>query len=236
MATASYPTVIKRSDQIVSNCRTQKKSFPTSAAAEAFASEVQLRNPGQARQHAYACEECPNWHLSAMTPEAHAMIESRSNLSEASKFGAVPGLGYKYSHLQTRIKEIYQQLLASHGGHQYWGVCGEVANKVDMDSSRIATFLAAECGYVPTERGPQKRTLQPMVRVSLDSITAEEQQLESRLRELAAKKAAILEAKALKFSRDEQGRVVIKKEFQTLILAVKDAQELAERLVDFLAC
>jgi hypothetical protein len=51
-------------------CKTRKKCFPNSAAAEIFANELQRKYPDQVHQFAYACDECPYWHLSAMTAGA----------------------------------------------------------------------------------------------------------------------------------------------------------------------
>jgi hypothetical protein len=240
MATASYPTVIKSSDQIVSNCRTQKKSFPTSAAAETFASEVQLRNPGQVRQHAYACEECPNWHLSAMTPGAHAMVESRSSglLSEASKYASVPGLGRKYAHLQTKIKDVYQRLAQERGG-QFHGIISQVTRAVGMpnDDGQVVRIFLTDAGlYRPNPRMVASQGRPAKFLPSIEGITAEEQELESRLRELHAKKQALIDAKAFKFGLGpDKTTVVIKKEAQTFALTIDDARELTEKLVDFLA-
>ena len=86
-------------------CPTGKKAFPTAAAAESFASDLQRRNPTAALQSPYACEECPDWHLSAMATDACATAKSRSSLPE--KYASVRGLGLKYAHLQTAIKEAY---------------------------------------------------------------------------------------------------------------------------------
>src|SRR5712671_3313197 len=61
-----------------SGCPSNKRSFRTSIEADTFARQWIKEHPGAVAQDSYACEECPNWHLSTMTTEAHAM--SRSNL------------------------------------------------------------------------------------------------------------------------------------------------------------
>lgn len=58
-------------------CPSGKKGHISKEVAEGFAADVQQRNQGQVPQYAYACEECPNWHLSAIPPEAHAAARTR---------------------------------------------------------------------------------------------------------------------------------------------------------------
>jgi len=177
-----------------------------------------------------------------MDASAHAMVQSRSNFSEAAKYSA-PGLPHRMRHLQSQIKETYQKLFQSKHG-QYWGIIGETMKQLEQfgvsanDNSYVREFLAEVGLYKPETRAPYKTkgSIQQTKVVSIDTLTAEERELESKLRELQAKKQALIEARAIKFSLGpDKTTVVIRKEFQTFALTITDAQELAERLVDFLA-
>src|SRR5258706_16011376 len=116
----TFPPVISSP---ASSCPSQKRSFLNSAAAESFSNEIAVKYPNQVRQHAYACEDCPNWHLSAMTADSHAMVQSRSNLPKAEQYSA-PDLPGRLSHLQSKIKETYQRLYQDRG--QYHGLLVDV--------------------------------------------------------------------------------------------------------------
>ncbi len=245
MATSSYPVVLNaNSNSQLAPCRTQKKPFSNSAAAESFASDLQLRNPGNVRQHAYACEECPNWHLSAMDAAAHSTVGS--NLSDAAKYQVRSPLG-NYTHLAAKIKEAYAHFTKNRG--QYRGVASDVAKTVgveDADVHKIIAFLVEERLYKQVARVSYNKSVQsrPVSKVvSIESLSAEEQeldnmfrQLEARKAELATKKEILIDAKRLKFSMGpDGGSVIIKKEGQMLALNIEDARELARMLPEFLA-
>lgn len=213
-------------------CPTGKKVFPTSAAAESFASELQRKNPTAVRQSAYACEECPHWHLSAMTTDAHSMAQSRSSFSE--KYGSVPGLGLKYAHLQTKIKEAYVADVKENGQH---GSVMRMARKFGVEYPLVRTFLT-EAGLHKTNQArseaarrawqnSQKAKSAPTV----ESLSSEEEQAKAQLAAIQAKKKALIDAKALKVTDtiDKNG-VIIRKESYTLVLAYDDAFELVDRL------
>jgi hypothetical protein len=213
-------------------CPSGKKAFPTAAAAESFASEFQRRNPTAARQSPYACEECPNWHLSAMTTDAYAMAKSRSSFPE--KYASVAGLGLKYAHLQTAIKEAY---LADVKDNGQYGAVKRTARKFDVEYSLVRTFLV-EIGLHKTNRNrseagrlawqnSQKANAEPTV----ESLSSEEEKAKAQLAAIQAKKQALIEAKALKVKDtvDKDG-VIIRKEGGTLVLAYADAFELVDVL------
>jgi hypothetical protein len=213
-------------------CPTGKKAFPTSAAAESFASELQRKNPTAVRQSAYACEECPHWHLSAMTADAYSMAQSRSGFSE--KYGRVPGLGLKYAHLQTKIKEAYLADVKENGQH---GAVMRVARKFEVEYSLVRIFLI-ETGLHKTSQARSdagRRAWQNVQKANaaptVESLSSEEEQVKAQLAALQAKKQALIDAKALKVSDtiDKNG-VIIRKEGYTLVLAYDDAFELVDRL------
>jgi hypothetical protein len=228
-----FPQVVNRNaNGGAPDCPTGKKAFPTSAAAESFASDLQRKNPTAVRQSPYACEECPNWHLSAMTTDAYAMAKSRSGFSE--KHGSVPGLGLKYAHLQTAIKEAYLADVKENG---HYGSIRRTARKFEVEYQLVHTFLTeiglhkpsrirSEAGRLAWQNS-QKANAEPTV----ESLSSEEEKTKAQLAAIQAKKQALIEAKALKIKDtiDNDG-VIIRKEGSTLVLAYDDAFELVDKL------
>jgi hypothetical protein len=226
------PVVNGNTNGAAPTCRTGKKEFPTCAAAESFASELQRKNPTAVRQSAYACEECAHWHLSAMTTEAYSMAHSRSSYSD--KYGRVPGLGRKHAHLQTKIKEAYLADVKQNGQH---GAVARMAQKFEVKYPLVRIFLI-ETGLHKTSQvrsdagrrarqNVQKANAPPTV----ESLSSEEEQAKAQLAAIQAKKQALIDAKALtiKDTIDKNG-VIIRKEGYTLVLSYDDAFELVDKL------
>jgi len=213
-------------------CRTGKKAFPTSAAAESFASELQRKNPTAVCQSPYACEECPHWHLSAMTTDAHSMAHSRSSFSE--KYGRAPGLGLKYAHLQTKIKEAYLADVKENGQH---GALMRMARKFEVEYHLVRIFLT-ETGFHKASQARSdagRRAWQNLQKTNsaptVESLSTEEEQAKAHLATIQAKKQALIDAKALKVTDTiNKNGVIIRKEGNTLVLAYDDAYELVDKL------
>lgn len=237
MSTNHYPAVVNSNGPLVSSCPTKKKQFSTSSLAETFASELAVKYPQNARQTAYACEECPMWHLSTMDTAAHSMVESRSNLSSSAKQTYAQGLHSALQHLQTKIKETYTEEVRKNGLH---AAVARTCKQLEIDDAKIPnvrTWLV-ELGLhkVNTRNTSSVATPWGTPKNTVEAIETQEQSLERQLQELKAKKQALIELKNLKISTtiDNNG-VILRKEGNVLVLAFNDAYDMIEKLTAYLA-
>jgi hypothetical protein len=79
----------------------------------------------------------------------------------------------------------------------------------------------------------RKATPQAFIPATVESLEQEEVDLKRRLENLAAKKAALIEARALKLRLCQDGRLLIQKESEHMAIKLEDVPELAEKLMDF---
>jgi len=219
MATATIP--------VVSTCISKKKQFVSKPEADNFVEHLITKYPDQTRQYSYACEDCDKWHLSTKSPEAFALQTARvepNNIFSTS----VPGLGYKYAHLQSKIRDLY------HAGNGRHGVIADIARELDIPYTLIHTFLMST-GVHKTNPHRVESAKVRWSAGSIEGLTAEEEALESKLREIQAKKQALIDAKALKITNtvDNNG-VIIRKEGNTLVLSFEDAHDLVAKLTAYL--
>ena len=249
-----FPNVVNCNTQqkpngVTRTCGTGKKCYPNSTAAESFASELQRNYPDEVRQSAYACEECPYWHLSKLDAGTHSM--SRSTLPTNGSYA--PGLGPRYQHLQSKIKEIYIAKQKARGG-TYKGIITEVCCELGVpvkDNPLVNRFLV-EVGIhkknprlsAPLRENAQERRTVPL---TLESIAAAKRELEAdeqrHRAELQAKRAdlerreqAWIEAHALKNRpQPRQQRSDPEKRGSTLVLSYDDAFDMVDKLTEFLA-
>jgi hypothetical protein len=231
-------------------CPTEKKCYRTSAEAESAASELQRKDPTAVRQAAYACEECPNWHLSSMTTDAHAMVGARSYLPTNGSYA--PGLGPKYQHMQSKIKELYLSKHKDHAG-AYKGIIKDVCNELEIPEihkTMIRTFLIESGIHKPNPRMSAAQKLaqnRRIIPITLESISAAKRELDAeeqrRQAEFQAQRAELerkerdwIEAHSLKISHTvEHNGVILKKEGGRLTLTYDEAFDLVEKLEAFLA-
>src|ERR1700694_5663154 len=88
-------------------CKTKKKCFTTREEAENFANDIKSRYPEQVQQHAYACEDCPNWHLTAMSVEAHALYRGGAyNCGNTTTIKDGEGRGRRPRHSEAERAEF----------------------------------------------------------------------------------------------------------------------------------
>lgn len=216
MDTNNLPQCVRGGDGV------PKKSFITSSAAESFARDFHSKNPQTVLQSAYACEDCPYWHLSSTNAESHALVQM--NYDKAGLLAAPPGLHQKYAHHQSKIKELFAQ-----------GVnIADISRKLDVPYAAVYVFLKESGLHNPD---PQRSAAAQTRRgtPTIESIDAEQAALMAKMRELAAKKAAIIEAKATKITNtiDNNG-VIIRKEGASIALSFADAFELVDKLAAYL--
>ncbi len=193
-----------------------KKSYPSRGAAEEFAADLRNRYPDQVQQYAYVCEECPNWHLSSMPPEAY-------ELSKSHPAPAIPP-AHKSTSTRDRVLDLKRQGLGFSEIARQTGVVYQTAYKYCVDAGL----------HVPL---PQPRSASSSIKpaMTVESLSTEERELQAKLEDIKRKKEQLIEAKALKIGPwfGNQG-VRIEKEGNVLALSLADAEQLIEKLSDYL--
>jgi hypothetical protein len=200
-----------------------KKSFVTSSAADSFARDYHLKNPQTVLQSAYACEDCPYFHVSSTDAASHAL--TKVDYDKAGLLASPPGLHQKYAHHQSKIKELYTRGVA----------ISDISKQLDVPYSSLYVFLTETGLHKPDpQRSASAQTRRGMP--TIESIDTEAAALVAKLKELEAKKVAIIEAKALKITNtiDNNG-VIIRKEGASMALSFQDALDLVYKLNDYLA-
>jgi len=199
-------------ESISAECVTKKKCFPTREAAEQFAVNLKSTYPERTQQYAYGCEDCPNWHLSTLSPEAYELSKSRPA-------PIVPPADRRDTKRE-KILELKRQGLSINKIAKQIGVAYQTAYGYCVDA-RL---------HVRTPSGTRP-SIKPALTV--ESLSAEERELQARLDEIQRKRQQLIEAKALKIGPCSQG-VCISKEGNVLALSLADAEQLIERLSDYL--
>jgi hypothetical protein len=200
----------------ISKCpKTSKRCFPTKDDAESFAAELRDKYPEQVQQHAYACEYCPAWHLSALSAEAFATVTTRwpSAPTEEGRAG-------KYEDQKDEIAKLFHQ------GNDFQGISAKTG--VPYGSVR---YWCIKLGlYEPTSRNI---TTRPAALTSIEDLSNEECSLQERLREVQLRKQRLIEAKMLRIEVLNSG-FLIKKEGNVLQVTFDDAEDLVAKLIDHL--
>jgi hypothetical protein len=215
-----------------SPCPSQKKCYPTRDAAEQFARGLAEKYPEQVKQHAYACEDCSNWHLSAMSPDAQAMVCSRSYLPQVPENKAARLGTSAFEGRKPEIAELFRQ------GFSFKAI----SEKTEIPYSHVYNICIA-LGLHQPKTNPRisegLRASQSKSVRSLETLSSEEENLLARLgemqallREIQTKKHQLLEASMLRIGPHNGSGLIIEKEGNVLVLSFAEAEELAERLID----
>ncbi len=213
MSTTQQP--ITMATTTIETCPTKKKCFVSREAAEKIEEENHLKYPEQVRQYVYACEDCDNWHLTTQSPESRAL---RSSLRPIESVQPTCGRDKREEVRKLKLQGVSLPKIAEQTGVPYQTVRNWC---VDAGLHTVTVQKA---------RGEIKAAS------TVESLSQEEQALEAQLRELQAKKQRLIEESALKLVPCFDGTgVVIKKQIQTLSLSFADANELVEKLMDYLS-
>lgn len=208
-------------------CPSKKKCFATREEAEIFEANNRAKYPGQPRQYVYACEDCPDWHLSSQDPATFAMSASRTNSSLSNLEAKMPAKTHGRLNLEDRAQRIRDvEKLRSAYPHAR---VSELAEKL---APSWGISVDSTYGWIYNHLNPQTEKPSP---VNLDTIAAKRKFLEEQLKSLIAEEQKLIELKALKlmFCWDGKG-VLIKKENSQIALSLEDAQELVGKLTEFL--
>lgn len=205
-------------------CTTKKKVFVSKEAAEQFETNIRSKYPTQAKQYAYACESCPNWHLSSVSPESFGMAQNRIKIGTGS-------LAHSANAGEVTSRLRYPETLKLEAIR--------LRNETDMTANAIAEKLGVTTPAVIYVWCRDKELLakyeKGRIPTSIGDFESEEQKLERQLVELRSKKAAAIEAKKWKFLPCWEGKgVLLKKEQNTMGVLIEDAEELIVMLDDYL--
>ena len=194
-------------------CPTKKKCFVSREAAEKFEEEFHLKYPQQVRQYVYACEDCPNWHLTTQSPESRALARSPIRPIE-------PVQPVRHTDKRDEVCKLKRQGIPLPQIEKQTGVPYQTVRNICIEAGLHTVAERSEIKAAST----------------VESLSQQEQALEAQLRELQAKRQRLIEENALKISPCFDGKgVLIKKHVQTLSLSFADAEELVEQLVDYLS-
>jgi hypothetical protein len=206
-------------------CPTEKACYRSKQEAEKSAQEMQARHPHEAKQYAYPCDECPNWHLTSMQPDAFGMGKSRQQIApesmlrngNASKGGRPKGYRTRTEAEKLEAFKLQAQKMK----------IAVIAEKLGISYPTASNWLGD-----PALKAKYEASLVPK---SLEDFQSEEQKLERQLADIRSKKAAAIEAKQFKFLPCWEGKgVLIKKEGNHVAFTLADAEELVIRLDDYL--
>jgi transposase len=208
-----------------STCPTEKICYGTKQEAEKSSQEMQAKYPHQATQHAYACNECPNWHLTSVEPDAFGMASSRQQIApesmlrsaNASRRGRPKGYRPRTEAEKLEAFKLHAQGIK----------IVAVAERLGVSGPTVSYWLAN-----PGLKAKYEKTKTPQ---SIEEFDSEEKKLERQLAEIRSKKQEAIEAKQFKFLPCWEGKgVLIKKEGNHVAFTLADAEELVILLDDYL--
>jgi hypothetical protein len=198
-------------------CPTGKQAFVNTAAAESFARQYHNQHPDKPMQSAYVCEQCPYIHLSYTDAESHALTK----VVYDSVMACPPGLGEKYAHQQTRVKELHRAGVS----------ISDIGKRLEIPYSSVYLFLKETGLHNPV---PRQAVSKP-TSATIESIDAKKAALLEQLKALDTQRQRIIEEKALRIIPAIEGNgLVIKQGGASLLLSFEDALKLTELLPAYL--
>lgn len=203
-------------------CKSNKKCFETENDALAF-EKSNREKYNLATQHAYKCDECPAFHLSALPPGTEGM--GRINYSN---FGRVVGTR------GTKRQDISKEQEAEIVKMRTDGIPVRIiSEKTGINMGRLGTFMR-ENDLVST-RGPRTVSAVGSRRpTSIDSIAERKEQLRRQLEALDQQEQDFIRFNMLHVTQ-EGAVTVIKKGQETLHLFEADVNALMEQLIEKVA-
>jgi hypothetical protein len=206
----------------VQSCPTKKKVFKSKE--EAFEWEAHNREKyGNARQFAYQCEDCPDYHLSAMSPESFAMATSRSNYHNMPGVISTKPPAEELATRRAEVKKLRDQSVP----------VNQIAHRLGVSLPTIYNDLRSLDGGSSYIRSSSPVRPSTTFR-DLDAVVQKRRDLEAQLFRLQQEEQRLIEMKALKIMPCWEGRgVLIQKGNERMALSPEDAKELAEKLMDY---
>ncbi len=206
------PTVTAPMSAVTTCPRNGKRSFKSKPDAVAFEEKNRVLH-GRARQHAYACEDCPDWHLTAMPPGTSTMATSRLDEALLRSAGRPTGVRNVDRAEVVRLKAsgMTQQKIADRLGVSPQTV-GYHLRKANGGMSVTSSTLIVR---------PVKQA------VTLAQVTDEEAALLAKLEEIKRTKERLLEATRMKV--EVQGdNIIVRKNGGQITLALTDIEQLVD--------
>jgi len=196
----------------VAKCpKTDKRSFKAKLDAEKFEEENRTKY-GNAHQYAYACEECPDWHLTSKPPGTDSM--AKSHLGDT----APPPRSTDHTGPKGIDTAEVVQLKASGLTYQ------QIANRLDVSVPTVGYHLKKANGaalVTPTSVRQSKHV------ISLEGIFEEEERLQAQLERVRLEKERLLEATRMKVEAFGD-KFVIKKNGEQVTLTSEDVVALID--------
>lgn len=190
-------------------CPSNKKVFSSEQLAVAF-EENNRRSYGGVQQYAYACEECPNWHLTATPPGVATM--AATHLTGTALPSDVSGEELtRLRDAGTSVKDLVLR----------FGIPEHIVYK------RIAKYRVDSGQTKPTVR----RQAVTLDQVSEERLKIQEQmaEMQRKLEEAQRTELRLLEDQKLKFEVVGEG-VIIRKKHEQITITLAELNDLYEKV------
>jgi hypothetical protein len=189
-----------------------KKSHASREEAEGFATRIKADHPEQVLQHAYACEDCPHWHLSALPPDSYNLARPTvpTPVSDDSRATKYMGKKEEIAKLRHQGKDLM-----------------EISAITGVPYGSVRHYLIELGLYQPNMRGERTNQI-----VSIESLDEEEAKALALVEQIRNRKQKLIELKALKIELLDSG-VLLKKEGNVLQFSFEEAAKLIEKVIDY---
>jgi transposase len=196
-------------------CPSNKKPFPTEVDAVAFEQKNRtLYNCLQ--QYAYACEDCPDWHLKTTPPGVSTMAVShlgQATVSDESLI-TVPGEElYRLRESGLNIKDIAARF-----------------NLREQTVYNRITKYKLQAGITTPVKRYQPVTLDQVSQKKLE-LEQQQKELQEKIDEMARVEARLAEAQRMKFTYGPEG-YTIRKKHEQITLSLEDMAALLSDYMD----
>ncbi len=222
---------------LIPNCPKKKKCFSSKQEAVAWEETNRQKYPNIAKQHAYLCEDCPSWHLSAMPPESFGLARSSVRPIEPETIKLSGRRRCTLEEIEHRYRVI-GAAMDENPGLSRAQLAAKICGPLGISEVNAYQFLRSHEEQLSARGLPidaQYGRRHRRISTSLETISQKRSTLEAQLAALNREEQRLIEAKALKLTPCWEGNgVLIQKEGSSLGLTLDDAKELAEKLMEYL--
>lgn len=190
--------------------KTGKRSFETEQQALEF-EERNREQYGNPHQYAYACEDCPSWHLSSSPPGNNRIAQVRLPVALETST-SLTGVGHKQGIETAEVLRLRESGLTMQ----------QIADRLHVSVATVSYHLRKDSKDVATPATVSKTGHQ-----DLDVVEAE---LLRQLEEIQKKKKLMEEAKRLRVEKVNPNSIRIAKEGEAAILPMSELDQLINAL------
>jgi hypothetical protein len=224
---------------VPTECPKKKKCFRSREEAVSWEQANRQKYPHIAQQYAYACEDCPSWHLSAMPRESFGMAASRSSLKPIeSAVAKASGRGRCSLEETERRYRIIWSVMDDNPGLSRTQLATKLSGQSGISQETAYQFLRNNEEQLSTRVLPSDAyhgRRQTRIPTTLERVAEKRLALEAQLTALKKEEQRLIEARSLKLTPCWEGNgILIQKEGSSLGLLLDDAKELAEKLMEYL--